>query len=143
MPESVPRAALRVALAAATLASAAALVVGALVTLLALWPGTDMHDARVFFRLGPRGIIGGVAGLLLARWARRALLGSNDERCAACGTGTLRVHDWVRATCVDESGQRYPDSWTYYECEGCGARTKEYLDGRVETPSDEEWDSPR
>ncbi len=49
------------------------------------------------------------------------------------------MRNWIRATCVDDHGRRYPDSWTYYECVSCGARSKWYVDGRIEEPSEAEW----
>ena len=49
------------------------------------------------------------------------------------------MRNGIRATCVDDHGRRYPDSWTYYECESCGARSKWYIGGRVEEPSEAEW----
>jgi len=69
----------------------------------------------------------------------RSLLRFFREPCARCGERALRTRSWIRATCVDERGQRYPDSWTYQSCDSCGARTKKYVDGRVEVPSEEEW----
>ena len=59
-------------------------------------------------------------------------------QCPECG-GNLNVRNWIRATCVDEQGHRYPDSWTYESCEGCAFRAKRHVDGRVEVPSEEEW----
>jgi hypothetical protein len=41
---------------------------------------------------------------------------------------------------ADDAGRRYPDSWTYSECDRCAAREKRYLDGRVAVPTDEEWE---
>jgi ribosomal protein L40E len=61
------------------------------------------------------------------------------KRCMRCGARTLRMRSLIRATCVDAEGRRYPDSWTYYECVSCGARSKQYADGRIEAPSEEEW----
>ncbi len=62
-----------------------------------------------------------------------------QKRCTACPEGRLQSRNWIRATCVDDNGQRYPDSWTYYECDRCGDRSKHFLDGRIEVPSPVEW----
>jgi hypothetical protein len=67
------------------------------------------------------------------------LLRAFREPCSKCGERELRARNWIRATCVDERGRRYPDSWTYYSCDACGDRSKRYVDGRVEAPTDEEW----
>lgn len=61
------------------------------------------------------------------------------SRCRGCGERALLARNRLLATCVDERGKRYPDSWTYYECAACGDRSKHYLDGRIEDPSDAEW----
>jgi hypothetical protein len=44
------------------------LTLGVLVTACSVWPLTDMADAAVFFRVGPRWVVGGVVTLVLARW---------------------------------------------------------------------------
>ena len=59
--------------------------------------------------------------------------------CPSCGARTLRMRNWIRATCVDDQGRRYPDSWTYESCETCQSRFKRYIRGRIETPSEAEW----
>ena len=61
------------------------------------------------------------------------------KRCPRCEDGRLIARDWVRATCKTPDGRRYPDSWTYAECDRCGARLKIHLDGNVVDPPDEEW----
>ena len=61
------------------------------------------------------------------------------RRCPACSAPALRTRNWIRATCVDAQGQRYPDSWTYESCDVCGQRFKRYANGTVELPSDDEW----
>lgn len=61
------------------------------------------------------------------------------KRCARCGEHALTMRNWIRATCVDDHGHRYPDSWTYYECASCGARSKWYINGRIEEASEAEW----
>jgi threonine synthase len=33
--------------------------------------------------------------------------------------------EWLRATCMDEHGRRYPDSYSYYRCPHCGEYFKE------------------
>lgn len=73
-------------------------------------------------------------------WAfiRDRLLRRRGPHCPECGGGLL-VRNWIRATRVDEQGDRHPDSWTYESCEACGFRAKRHLDGRVEAPSEEEW----
>ncbi len=59
--------------------------------------------------------------------------------CPSCATASLRTRNWIRATCVDAEGRRYPDSWTLESCDSCGARLERHLDGRVETLSEDEW----
>jgi len=61
------------------------------------------------------------------------------RRCPRCGKRSLRTRNWIRATCVDKTGRRYPDSWAYYSCGTCGARLKVFRNGKTETPSDKEW----
>ncbi|GMU39130.1 MAG: hypothetical protein AMXMBFR22_33210 [Phycisphaerae bacterium] len=51
----------------------------------------------------------------------------------------MQSRNWIRATMVNDAGERHPDSWTYYECDRCGARSKVFLDGRVEVPTTDEW----
>lgn len=63
-----------------------------------------------------------------------------SKGCSQCCEGRLEMKDFVRANCVDETGNRYPDSWTYYECDRCGFRTKEFEDGRTEIADGDEWD---
>ena len=81
-----------------------------------------------------------VVGQTMGFW--RSIVGGLLRRsrptCSHCG-GNLKTRNWIRATCVDAQGERYPDSWTYESCDRCGGRSKRYLDGRVEVPSDEEW----
>jgi hypothetical protein len=60
-------------------------------------------------------------------------------RCPVCGVRALRTRNWIRATLVDDQGRRYPDSWTYDSCDACLVQLKRYMDGRVETPSEDEW----
>lgn len=67
------------------------------------------------------------------------LLSIFRPRCPACGVRALRMRNWIRATCVDDQGRRYADSWTYDSCDACHVRLKRYIDGRVETPSEDEW----
>jgi predicted nucleic acid-binding Zn-ribbon protein len=61
------------------------------------------------------------------------------KKCTRCGEGRLKTKNWIRATCVDNNGNRYPDSWTYYECDKCGCRLKIFRNKKVEEPTDEEW----
>jgi hypothetical protein len=61
------------------------------------------------------------------------------KRCPRCGERAVRMRNWIRATCVDEQGKRYPDAWAYCCCDACGDRTKRFMDGRVVTPSEKEW----
>ena len=71
-------------------------------------------------------------------------MGLFGPRCPDCNTKTLVSRNWIRATVVI-NGQRAPDSWTYYECEGCGARWKKFISNtgydrpEWQKPSDEEW----
>lgn len=58
-----------------------ALALGVVVTACSLWPLTDMADAAVFSRVGPRWMIGGIVTLLLARWlGKRARRVSSPTR---------------------------------------------------------------
>jgi len=57
---------------ATLLVGTAAFFIGAIATLFALSPGTDMGDAHVLIRTGPLYALGGVIGLLLGRWLLRA-----------------------------------------------------------------------
>jgi hypothetical protein len=59
--------------------------------------------------------------------------------CSRCHERALRTRNWIRATLVNDRGERYPDSWSYESCDACGARTKRYHNGRTETPSEQEW----
>ena len=68
-----------------------------------------------------------------------ALLRLIRNPCPACGSRSLRNRNWIRATLVDDHGRRYPDSWTYESCDACHIRLKRCLDGRLETPSVDEW----
>jgi hypothetical protein len=68
-----------------------------------------------------------------------ALLRLFKNPCPSCGSRSLRNRNWIRATLVDDHGRRYPDSWAYESCDACHVRLKRYLDGRVETPSANEW----
>jgi hypothetical protein len=79
---------------------------------------------------------------------RRALLWSSlidrlrelvRTPCSQCGQGDIRTRNRIRATFIDDQGRRYPDSWSYESCESCGLRLKRFSDGRIESPSDEEW----
>src|SRR5260221_6881346 len=81
----------------------------------------------------------GTLGRQVGRWSSilDRLFARARPKCSQCG-GVLLMRNWIRATCVDEHGRRYPDSWVLESCEGCGARTKRHLDGRIEVPSDEE-----
>lgn len=69
------------------------------------------------------------------------LLNLLRKRCPQCQQRGLRARNWIRATCVDAEGRRYPDSWTYFSCDACGARLRWHLGGRVSTPTPEEWES--
>ena len=53
------------------LASTAALFVGAIATLFSFSPATDGGDAQVLIRMGPRYLLGGVAGVVLTGWIWR------------------------------------------------------------------------
>ncbi|HWZ91495.1 MAG TPA: hypothetical protein VNW92_21685 [Polyangiaceae bacterium] len=61
------RIALKVVWLGLLLASAMAFLVGGVMTLFALSPGTDMGDAYVFSRFGPGLALGGLVGGFLAR----------------------------------------------------------------------------
>ena len=66
------------------------------------------------------------------RWFRR--------RCPRCDTGRLKMRNWLRATSVDDTGKRFPDSWAYFECDRCAARLKVYFGGKIDDVGDEEWE---
>ena len=61
------------------------------------------------------------------------------KKCPRCPDGRLKNRNWIRATCVNETGQRYPDSWTYYECDRCDARLKVFINGRIADATNKEW----
>ncbi len=69
-------------------------------------------------------------------WLKKLFL----KRCEQCGKRAVANRSFVRATRVDEAGERYPAAWTYDECGHCHQRTKRFLDGGVETPTAEEWE---
>lgn len=75
------RALLTILLLLALLLGSAALLLGAVATLFALSPGTDMHDANALIRVGPLYAVGGVAGLSFTRWLwRTTRRPPSDER---------------------------------------------------------------
>lgn len=101
--------------------------------------GSGFGRAPASANLRPQVSYETVATAHVSNWLKnfvKARCSPKAVHCSTCGTGTLRVEDFVKATCVNEAGERYPDSWTIYECEACGERTKVYRDGRVENPSD-------
>lgn len=71
---------------------------------------------------------------LLQRFLRRF-----RARCETCGERALRQRNFIRATCVDAEGERYPDALSYPSCDSCGAHAKRFHDGRVVVPSEDEW----
>jgi len=60
------------------------------------------------------------------------------ENCPRCGAKKLRCIQSILAT-VKIDGKRAPDHWSYYECEACHSRWKEYH-GELTTVSDDEWE---
>ena len=60
------------------------------------------------------------------------------DTCTKC-SGHLHRVNRVRATCVNEQGQRYPSNWTYYACAKCDSKFKIFLNGKVETVTEKEW----
>lgn len=40
---------------------------------------------------------------------------------------------------MNEAGQRYPDSWTYYKCDRCNVRLKIFHGGKIEDPTEADW----
>lgn len=69
-------------------------------------------------------------------WVGRRFFG---RRCLKCGKRALRGRNWFKATCVDETGRRYADSYTYYSCDSCSARLRIHIGGKTVEPSEEEW----
>jgi len=61
------------------------------------------------------------------------------RRCPSCNSPTLRNRNWIKATCQNDKGERYPDSWAYESCDTCNARFKRFLNGKIVTPSQVEW----
>jgi hypothetical protein len=61
------------------------------------------------------------------------------RRCPGCGERALRDRGGFMATCVDDAGRPYRDSYTHYSCDSCAARWRIHLDGRTEAPSEREW----
>jgi hypothetical protein len=49
------------------------------------------------------------------------------------------MKDFRQADAPDETGERSPESRAYYECDTCAFRVKEFINGRIELPDDEEW----
>lgn len=62
-----------------------------------------------------------------------------SEKCPQCSLGRLEWVDFIRATCVDDQGKRYPDSWTYFKCDRCEAKLKIFSNGKIEDCGNEEW----
>ena len=59
--------------------------------------------------------------------------------CPECGQNALQKKDFIRASCVDEHGQAYPDHWSYHLCTSCGSKLKLRSNGSFEVTSEEEW----
>jgi len=49
------------------------------------------------------------------------------------------MKDFIRAAGMDETEMRAPDSWAFYECDRCAFRVKEFINGRIEIPDNDEW----
>ena len=61
------------------------------------------------------------------------------KKCPKCSNGRLKNVDFIRATTVDQEGQRSPDSWGYYRCDTCESKMKINADGTFESPTKKEW----
>ena len=61
------------------------------------------------------------------------------DKCPKCQQRGLVQINAILATCVDEKGMRYPNSWEFCKCDSCNAKLKIFHDGRIEEPTDEEW----
>ena len=69
------------------------------------------------------------------------LLFQKSKGCSQCCEGTLEIKNPAPTNGADEtqtSGD--PDARAYYECDRCGFRVKEFIDGRTEIPDNDEWD---
>ena len=62
-----------------------------------------------------------------------------SKGCSQCCEGQLLMKDFRQADAPDETGERSPESRAYYECDTCAFRVKEFINGRIELPDDEEW----
>lgn len=69
----------------------------------------------------------------------RLLANRSHRACPECGQGKFERKEFIRATCVDEHGQSYPDHWSYRLCTSCGARLKLRSNGILETAPEDEW----
>src|SRR5687768_7758059 len=59
------------------------------------------------------------------------------EKCPVCAAKKLRCVQSIRATVLID-GKRAPDSWSYFECEACGAHRKLHR-GELSIVADDEW----
>ena len=60
------------------------------------------------------------------------------KKYSRCSDGRLRMVNYIRATCVDENGIRFPNAWGYYVCDRCGFRIKKFINGEIEDVSERE-----
>ena len=63
-----------------------------------------------------------------------------SKGCSQCCEGNLEMQDFVRANSAEEAEKLDAESWTYYECDKCGFRVKEFESGRTEIADNDEWD---
>ena len=109
--------------------------------------GVRVSPARSYARLGSASRILQVAhgrnfpsqSHLICEVMLERLIQLFRKPCPSCGKRALRTRNWLRATCVDELGRGYPDSWAYESCDSCGSRFKRYAAGRIEAASADEW----
>ena len=62
--------------------------------------------------------------------------------CSQCCEGTLILNGF-RAGEANETANNDSDSAALYECDRCGFRVKEFVDGRIEVAGDDEWDEDK
>jgi hypothetical protein len=60
-----------------------------------------------------------------------------SKGCSQCCEGTLTLKNFIQESGAQETAR--PESRAFYECEKCGFRVKEFIDGRTEIADDDEW----
>jgi transcription elongation factor Elf1 len=71
--------------------------------------------------------------------ALKNLFSRKKEECHFCDSNELVFVTFIRATCVNEFGIRYPDAWKVFQCKNCGVKFRQFLNGNIAQLSEEEW----